>query len=108
VVLSPEEADLQEDFMLPEDIEKTAHGYLRDSRVVGKNHEDQIDAYPVESYLAPMDFDHGGPDYGPQKIKKGAWVLGVKINDPEEWQKVLDGLYNGFSLGGFGLRDPMT
>lgn len=107
VVLSPEEADLQDDFMLAEDIEKTAHDYLNRSRVIGQNHEAAIDAYPVESYIAPIDFDSGGPDYGPQKIKKGAWVLAVKINDPAQWQKVLDGEYNGFSLGGFGLRDPM-
>jgi hypothetical protein len=106
VVLSPDEADLQDDFMTADDIEQTAHAYLKDFRVVGSSHEKPMAADVVESYIAPRDFDFMG-QHGPQKVKKGAWILGVKVADPKEWQKVLSGEYNGFSVGGLGLRDPI-
>ena len=106
VVLAPDEADLQSDFMTAEDIEEAAHEYLSQSRVVGQMHEGPIDAAVVESYIAPADFDSEG-QHGPQKVKKGSWIIGVKVNDPKEWAKVLEGEYNGFSVGGMGVRDPV-
>lgn len=109
VVLSPEESDLDEDFMLAEDIEQAAHRYLLNSRVIGSNHTKVIKgAAPVESYCAPMDMLLDGGPYGPQKVKKGAWVIGIKIFDPKEWAKVEDGEYQGVSVSGLGLRDDMT
>lgn len=108
VVLSPDELDLQDDIMGADDIEKTAHEYLEKHRVVGSSHEKPISAFPVESYIAPQDMEWTDSQYGPQKIKKGAWVLGVKIIDPKEWQKVINGDYAGFSVGGMGLRDPIS
>lgn len=104
VVLTPDEVDSQDDFMTADDIEKAAHSYLVQSRVVGAQHEKPMNkAEVVESYIAPQDMDWDG-QYGPQQVKKGAWVLGVKINDRKEWQKVLDGEYQGFSVGGYGVR----
>lgn len=108
VVLSPNESDLQDDMMTAEDIEKTAHGYLEKSRAVGSGHDKEIHAFPVESYIAPQDMEWTDSQYGPQKVSKGAWVLGVKIVDPKEWRKVVNGDYTGFSVGGFGLRDPLV
>jgi hypothetical protein len=106
VVLAPEELDIQDDFMLADDIEETAHDYLLNSRVIGSDHSQAIEAAPVESYLAPVDFSMEG-QYGPQEVKKGSWILGIKIFDPQEWSKVEDGSYTGVSVGGFGLRDKM-
>lgn len=103
VVLAPNEIDAQDDFMTPDDIEKAAHGYLQNSRVVGSGHTKPIEAYPVESFIAPQDFEVHG-QYGNQPVKKGSWVLGVKVEDPEEWQKVASGEYTGFSVGGHGAR----
>jgi hypothetical protein len=103
VVLSPNEIDAQDDFMDAEDIEKTAHRYLANSRVIGSGHSKPIKAYPVESFIAPQDFEVDG-QYGHQTVTKGSWVLGVKIDDPDEWQKVVDGEYQGVSVGGLGER----
>jgi 8-oxo-dGTP pyrophosphatase MutT (NUDIX family)/SAM-dependent methyltransferase len=108
VVLAPEENDLQDDFMMADDIEQAAHGYLEKSRVVGAMHKKQIDGVVVESYIAPVDFDFQSDAFGPQNVKKGSWVVGLKINDPKEWAKVEDGEYTGVSVGGMGLRDEMT
>lgn len=104
VVLEPHTVDSQDDWMEPEEIEKAAHRYLSKSRVIGSIHEKPVNATPVESFIAPQDFDVADGKYGPQTVKKGSWVLGVKINDPAEWEKVCNGEYTGFSVGGMGLR----
>ena len=106
VVLAPNEIDSQEDYMEPEEIEKAAHIYM-ESQLVGSEHEDGIEAIPVESYIAPQDLDFNG-QFGPQTVKKGSWVLCVKIRDPDEWEKVLNGEYTGFSVGGYGVREEQS
>lgn len=105
VVLEPEEVDSQDDWMTAEDIEETAHAYLAKSRVVGAGHSQPINGVPVESYIAPQDLEFKGGPYGDQKVKKGSWVLGIKVHDQNEWKKVETGEYSGFSVGGLGLRD---
>lgn len=106
VVLSPDETDLQADIMDEDEIEKTAHDYLLNARVIGSGHSKAIDAGVVESYIAPQDFETNG-QLGPQVVKKGAWVIAIKVQDPKEWQKVLNGEYTGVSVGGFGSRTPV-
>lgn len=106
VVLAPHEVDTQGDFMTPEDIEKAAHYFITQSRVIGSEHGRPIEAGVVESYIAPADMQFNGP-LGPCEIAKGSWVLGVKINDADEWAKVLNGDYTGFSVGGFGSREDL-
>jgi 8-oxo-dGTP pyrophosphatase MutT (NUDIX family) len=104
VVLIPDEVDSQGDYIGAEDIEKTAHMYLRKSRVIGSGHGKAIAAEPVESYISPVDFEGDG-QYGPQVVKKGSWCLVVKVLDNQEWQKCIEGDYQGFSVGGFGVRE---
>lgn len=104
VVLSPDEVDEQDDWMTDEEIEKTAHDYMENSRAAKSRHSTKIDAVPVESYIAPQDLEFDEGPYGPQIVKKGSWVLAMKVLDPKEWQKVLDGDYQAFSVGGFGER----
>ena len=50
--------------LVAEDIEETAHNYLKDSRVIGDNHTEPLGAYPVESYIAPCDFEITDGEYG--------------------------------------------
>jgi 2'-5' RNA ligase len=105
VVLSPDELDDQDDWMQPGDIEDAAHSYLINARKIKSSHSSGIDAVPVESYIAPQDMEWEGGPYGPQTVKKGSWVIGIKVNDPKEWKKVMSGEYQGVSVGGFGLRE---
>lgn len=107
VVLAPDESDLQDDIMSADEIEIAAHKYLQDYRVIGSSHTKPIAAKLAESYIAPVDFDMDG-QHGPQTVKKGSWVAAVKILDPAEWEKVVNGEYQGFSVGGQGLRDPIA
>jgi hypothetical protein len=104
VVLAPDEVDFQDDYMTAKDIEASAHQYLIRSRIVGKQHTDAADASVVESYIAPQDLKFEGQN-GPQEVKKGSWVMGVKITDPKIWEEVLNGEITGFSVGGRGERE---
>ena len=58
-------------------------------------------AVPVESFIAPMDMAVDG-----DTIKKGSWVVGVKIKDDAIWKAVQNGELNAFSIGGQGVRIP--
>jgi hypothetical protein len=90
--------------MSAEDIEKAAHYFMQNSRTIGEGHSEPVEAIPVESYVAPADIEFTGGQYGPQLIKKGSWVLCVKVLDDVAWKKVVDGEYQAFSVGGFGTR----
>jgi hypothetical protein len=106
VVLEPETVDLQKDVTSADEIEKAAHQYLLDSRVVGDSHLKnergtliEANAGVVESFIAPVDFEVGG-----ERILKGSWVIAIKVNDSELWQAVETGDITGVSIGGFGER----
>jgi uracil-DNA glycosylase family 4 len=102
IVLEPGSVDAQNDTISAEEIERVAHVYLRDSRVVGESHKGKAGANVVESYIAPVDFTLGG-----QNVTKGTWIMVAKINDSKLWQDTKDKKLNGFSIGGFSRRIPV-
>lgn len=115
VVLAPNELDSQDDFMLPHHVESTAHGYLKKairgkSSVAKLQHraqgffKDKPSICPVESFIAPVDFSYDGVDM----IKKGSWVMCMHVEDPDLWQRFLDGEFAAFSVGGTGIRQSMS
>jgi broad specificity phosphatase PhoE len=115
VVLEPNVLDTQSDFMRSEDVEKTAHGYLKKA-IRGKSNVSKLQhrtqaffknkpgLTPVESFIAPCDFTYDGSS---EAVKKGSWVLGLHVEDPQTWQDVMNGKYTGFSIGGSGIRQSM-
>jgi hypothetical protein len=102
VVLEPDSEDLQGDIIDSDTIEKAAHAYLRESRVVGDSHMVQAEAEVVESYIAPADLQ-----MGEQTVRKGSWIMAVKVHDDELWAAVKKGEMTGFSIGGFGTRSAV-
>jgi hypothetical protein len=97
-VYIPDLPDSQGDFMTADEVRKAAY------RFVGSGRLDQIDrmhdnepcgAMVVESFIAR----EGDPDFIP-----GAWVVGVHVPDPEIWQAIKSGEFNGFSMQGRALR----
>jgi hypothetical protein len=103
VVLEPETVDTQGDVISADEIEKAAHRFLVKSRVISDRHSKKADAEVVESYVAPDAFEMGG-----QKVKKGSWVLGVHVSDSKLWSAIKQGEYQGFSVGGFGVREAVA
>lgn len=99
VVLEPDSTDSQGDVLDSETIEKAAHDYMRHSQTIGDQHDDAADAKVVESFIAPVDYEAAG-----ETIKKGSWVMVVKVMDDELWALCKAGEYTGFSIGGVGER----
>lgn len=99
IVLEPETVDSQGDVISSDEIERAAHQFMIDSRIIGESHEYLAEAYPVESFIAPTHLIIGG-----QRVKKGSWIMGAKIMDDELWEGVKAGEYTGFSVGGFANR----
>ena len=99
VVLEPGSVDAQNDTISAEEIERVAHVYLQNSRIVGNGHRSKAKADVVESFIAPINYE-----FGDQKITKGTWVMVVKVNDDKLWEGVKEKLYTGFSIGGFSKR----
>jgi hypothetical protein len=95
IVYSPLEIDTDGETMRPEVIEKMAHDFLANGRVdrIDLMHDRQPTASRVvESFIARKNDPHDFPE--------GAWVLAVKIFDPDLWTRVKSGEINGFSFSG--------
>lgn len=102
VVSEPDTADLHDDIIPADEIEKAAHEYLRAYRVVGLQHEERAPAEVVESFIAPVDYT---ADDG-TVVKKGSWVMAVKVHSADLWAEIEKGAYTGFSIGGQAERVP--
>ncbi|MBU8697548.1 XkdF-like putative serine protease domain-containing protein [Bacillus pumilus] len=95
IVYEPNVADAHGDYMAPAEIEKAAHGFLKDAREIDKQHDFQGGVGEVvESYIAPSDFEMGD-----EFIKKGSWVLVTKASD-EIWEQIQKGEITGYSMAG--------
>jgi len=103
VVLQPDIPDLQEDIISAEEIEKTAHKYLMESRICGFRHQEKMDAAIVESYVTKNDEYYQDQEC----VRKGSWMVAMKIFDEEKWKGVMSGEYNSFSIGGFANSEPV-
>ncbi|KAA6453215.1 XkdF-like putative serine protease domain-containing protein [Bacillus swezeyi] len=95
VVYEPNVMDAHSDFMTAEEIQKAAHGFLKDARKIDKDHNFQGGVGEVvESYVAPADFEVNG-----ETIVKGSWVLVTKACD-EVWEQIKKGEITGYSMAG--------
>ncbi len=79
-------------------IRNAAHKFLEHYRAFNVEH---IKSEPgialIESYITPMDTILNG-----EKIKKGTWIISMKIHDDETWIGVLNGDFDGVSIEGLG------
>jgi DNA adenine methylase len=53
----------------------------------------------LETWIAPCDLDLNGTT-----VKKGTWLLAVRVIDDELWDAVKAGKFTGFSIGGSARR----
>lgn len=95
VVYEPNTPDAHNDMMEAEEIEKSAHTFLKEYRNIDKQHDFQ-EGYGevVESYVAPQDFQ-----VGEETIAKGSWVLVTKA-DEDTWESIKKGEITGYSMAG--------
>ena len=100
IVYEPDVPDAHDEFMTAEEIEKSAHQFLKDYRNIDKQHDfvgGQADV--VESWIAKED-----GTLGDQDIRKGTWLMSVHVDDDDTWGEIKKGELTGFSMGGVGER----
>jgi DNA adenine methylase len=105
VVLEPEVVDAQGDIYSAEEIRQAAHRFMEEFGGLGLMHRLQVNGQVriLESYLAPVDFEIGGV-----KVRRGTWLLAVRILSDELWARITDGTLSGFSVGGSARKVPET
>lgn len=117
VVLDPYIIDAHDDWIPPNEVEETAHNWLASSRTMRLQHETDLAAVPVESYVMPYPTQDdyakavaGEPHriwrmkLGTEYVHSGSWVLGTRVLDPKAWAAVVSGKLGAYSIGGFGVR----
>jgi hypothetical protein len=102
-VYIPDFPDAHGDYMTPDDIEKMAHEFLRKNRtsMVDLEHDNDTSygCYVVESFIAR--------ENDPLFIEK-SWVVAVKVDNAEIWEKVKSGEINGLSMEVWGTHEKDT
>ena len=80
-----------------EETRSAAHTYMRQSQEFTDDHYSWVSGKVriLESYLAPVDFELAG-----EAIKRGSWIMGLKILDTAIWGAIKSGEVVGFSIGG--------
>jgi DNA adenine methylase len=93
--------DAQKDIYSAAEIRQAAHGFMENFARIGLMHRAFVDGDVkiLESYLAPVTFDLDGT-----RIKKGTWLLAVRVMSDDLWSKVMRGELSGFSIGGSAAR----
>lgn len=85
------------------EVRKTAHEFLLDCRVGGEGHITKGGAELVESVIFTKELqDSLGIDLG-----KEGWFVGFRITDDSLLQKVQDGTYTMFSIGGICTKEDI-
>jgi len=103
VVLEPETKDSQGDIYSADEVRKAAHGFMEKFQNVGLQHRKLVNGKVriLESFVAPADHK-----LGKAAVKKGTWLLGVRVVDDALWFAVKSGKLTGFSIGGSAIRRP--
>jgi hypothetical protein len=95
VVYEPDVEDAHGDSMAADEIEKSAHKFLKDFRNIDTQHDFEAGAGElVESYIAPVEMDIDG-----EIITKGSWVIVTKATE-EIWESIKKGEFTGYSMAG--------
>ena len=103
IVLEPEVVDAQGDIYSGEEIRRAAHRFMEEFGGLGLMHRLRVngEVKVLESFLAPTDLEVGGV-----QVRKGTWLLAVRVLSDELWERVKGGDLTGFSIGGSARRVP--
>jgi hypothetical protein len=101
IVAEPEVVDAHDDVVGEDEIRRAAHKFMESYRNMGVQHEriDNEGIRILESCVTRCDEEISG-----QYVRKGSWILGLRVVDDDLWKSVLKGDYTGLSLGGSAFR----
>lgn len=99
VVYEPMTEDSHGNYMTEEEIVKACYWYSENGDKVDLQHSfEPLDGCSVvENWVAKADFDIDG-----EKVKKGTWLMTVKVTDGDVWKGIENGEITGLSMGGIG------
>jgi site-specific DNA-adenine methylase len=105
IVLEPETVDAQNDIYSAAEVREAAHRFMQEYQNVGLMHRDLVNGKVkiLESYLTPAAFEISGA-----QIRKGTWLLAVRIVDDALWAQVKNGELTGLSIGGSAVRSAAS
>ena len=98
--------DSQGDTISIEELEKAAFNFVRFNGMGGEMHERYDVAELIESFVfTPDKLEMLGlaKDALPQ-----GWFVGFKVRDAETWQRIKNGDYKSFSIGGRAVREMIA
>jgi len=91
-------------FFSSETIRMIAEKYMKNKFI---DNNDQMhdgkavkDVYVIESWIKEDENDKS-VKYGYGELPVGTWFVSMKVNNPDIWAKVKEGMLNGFSVSGF-------
>lgn len=99
IVYEPLAEDAHGNYMTEEEITKAAYWYAENGNHVDLQHSFQpLDgAAVVENWVAKADYK-----IGDEEVRKGTWLMTIKVTDGEVWKGIEDGEITGLSMGGIG------
>jgi hypothetical protein len=93
--------DHQDDRISVPELEKAAYAYVQESRQSTEMHMKKGVAELVESCVITPEKREA---MGIAAEGISGWWVGFRVNDADVWQKVKDGIYSEFSIGGTAKR----
>lgn len=102
VVYEPMKEDAQKDYATAEEIKEACYYYMENARQFKIQHKGKFITDKIkilENYIAPEDFT-----IDKQKVKKGTWIMIIRILDKNIWKDIKEERISGFSMAGIGRR----
>jgi len=101
IVYEPDIIDSQSDFTDALEISKACYDYIVNARRIHLNHSGKVVKSEIlENFIAPVTYDIVSPDGTITTVKKGGWILSLRIKDQQIWEKIKAGELNGLSMAG--------
>ena len=101
IVYEPNEVDAQGDQANAEEIKKAAYDFMENVQTFKVNHKNKkVKVKILENYIAPVEFT-----IEKRNVKKGSWVLVLRILDGKIWKSIKKGELTGYSMAGYAKVD---
>lgn len=99
----PLDPDAHGDIYSQDDVKKAAYSFMEDDDAGNRGYMHQFfmndDFTLLENYVTKGKTEIDTED-GPIKLRKGTWVIGVRVNSDNVWSMIKDKEITGFSIGG--------
>lgn len=85
----------------------SSKGYLKNFNLFHDDQQKVDDVTIFNSFITDKELGIN-PPVGFEDITDGSWFISAKVNNPDVWQKVKDGLIKGFSVEGLFTYVPVA